>query len=165
MSNEVNTTHGLRRGQCVPDVPFVTVDDQSVRIADFKGRYNLLLVAARDPAHPLLDLLAQRQAEITERETVTIAFIASNRNEGLRACQRRGWPFLAAADPDGAVTNRLGIAPGETAAVCITDRWGEVFFLSEVPGGGETTYVDELLRWLDFVEYQCPECFPSEWPI
>jgi hypothetical protein len=57
MPHEVNTAHGLRRGQCLPDVPFVTVDNRAVSISDFKGRYNLLLVAARDPAHPLLHLL------------------------------------------------------------------------------------------------------------
>jgi hypothetical protein len=82
----------------------------------------------------------------------------------LRAGQAGHWPFDAVCDPEGALCAKLGLPQWpEQPAFCVTDRWGEVFFSGYIFGEPERQ-VEELLSWLDFVERQCPECFPSEWP-
>ena len=153
-----------RRGQYLPDVHFITVDSEKMSVAGFKGRCNLLLVAASNPDSPFLEVLSRRQAEIRQRETVTIAFLGCAQEDAIRARQRGGWPFVVVSDRDGAVTKRLGFVPQDALTVCITDRWAEIFYISYVPVGSEDAQVDECLGWLDFIEHQCPECFPSEWP-
>ena len=154
----------IRRGQCLPDVHFITVDSQQTSLSSFKGRYNLLLVATTNPDSPFLDALGRRQAEIAQRGTVTIAFLACAQEGALRARQRGGWPFLVVSGRDGSVTRRFGFVPQDALTVCITDRWAEVFYISNLPVSSGDAQVDECLNWLDFIEHQCPECFPSEWP-
>jgi hypothetical protein len=51
----------------------------------------------------------------------------------------------------------------DRAAICIADRYGEVYF-SEFCSDTACTSADNVLEWLRFIESQCPECGVSEWP-
>jgi len=153
-----------QRGECLPDVGFVTVEGQERRLSDYKGRFNLVLILTGDPGHPLLGAVARRHAEFQQRESRVLAIIEGSRGDALRAGPPPQPPFELIADPDGAVAARLGVpVRSGQAAACVTDRWAEVFFFSPELTGEPERWVEELLSWLDFVEHQCPECFPPEW--
>ncbi|HSB75204.1 MAG TPA: hypothetical protein VLC12_06095, partial [Terriglobales bacterium] len=49
-------------------------------------------------------------------------------------------------------------------AVYITDRFGQVFAAFRTGLGEPAPGVDDILGWLEFINRQCPECFPPEWP-
>ena len=50
-------------------------------------------------------------------------------------------------------------------AVYVTDRFGEVFATFRESEKQAMPSVQEILGWLDFVNSQCPECSPPEWPM
>jgi len=46
----------------------------------------------------------------------------------------------------------------------ITDRFGEVFAVYRAAEGQAMPSVREIVEWLSFINSQCPECSPPEWP-
>lgn len=45
-----------------------------------------------------------------------------------------------------------------------TDRFGEVFAAYKAGQGKSLPSVEEISGWIDFINSQCPECGPLEWP-
>jgi hypothetical protein len=100
-------------------------------------------------------------------EARVIAILKYGRGEAIRARDSRHRPFDVAVDTAGALHRELGTEDRTGlvgTAVYITDRWAEAFFACRTMGGDSEPDVKELLAWLTFVDNQCPECFPSEWP-
>ncbi len=153
--------YGIERGRCLPDFEFVTIQGLRKRISDFKGRSNLVLVLADRHDDTLLAAMALAHPEVRRHDGHVIAVLKGSSPEALR------WPFDVVVDPAGTIDRKLGSGDklGEPGlAVYITDRWGEVFFVSRAKQDDPPPGVADLLDWLRFVDQQCPECFPSEWP-
>lgn len=68
------------------------------------------------------------------------------------------------ADPDGAWRNAIaggaGVAtgPADGVALLIVDRWHAARAGSVAPEAGGLIDPSEAIRWLEFVEIECPEC-------
>lgn len=155
------------RGECLRDFRYVTVDGDERRLSDFKGRNNLVLILTGGPENGLLDAVAQAYSEVQQMEGRGIVILKCEREEAIRGRVSRHWPFDVAVDMAGALHRELGAEDrmGVTGtAVYITDRWAEVFFASRTTGEEPEPEIKELLDWLAFIDHQCPECFPSEWP-
>jgi peroxiredoxin len=165
----VETARGKpQRGSCLPDLSYVSVEGEKRRLSDWKGRYNLALLITRNIENPLLDAIAQSYAEFPARDARVLAILQCEPTDVVQARDSRRWAFDVAADPRGDLSRELaGQSESEEAgtAVFITDRWGEVFFVSRSVDGDAVPDVHEILDWLTFVDHQCPECFPSEWSI
>jgi len=76
-------------------------------------------------------------------------------------------PFPVLADEDGRIHGEVGALDEQgraTAAVYITDKFGEVFGVYRTLESQVLPPVADLLNWLEFVNSQCPECEPPEWP-
>jgi hypothetical protein len=73
-------------------------------------------------------------------------------------------PFHAFPTSAGAASaqDRRGQAE---MAVYVTDRFGEVFATFRESEKQAMPGVQEILEWLTFVNSQCPECSPPEWPV
>lgn len=158
-----NDAPALAPGRCLPDARIRTSEGELLSLSDFKGRFNLLLVFARESAHPALDLLARRYEEVRQREAEVIVLLQCDPDDAGRLRQMRGWPFVVGSDGDGSVARRLGGGLTSETLLCVTDRWGEIFWVSPLPAREAEERIAEALAWLDFIEIQCPECFPSEW--
>ncbi|MCC7175334.1 MAG: AhpC/TSA family protein [Bryobacterales bacterium] len=154
------------RGKCLRSFRYVTVDGAEKLLSDFKGSRNLALIVADGPESPILNTVAGIYQEILDQETHVIAILKCSRQEAVRARDARRWPFEVSVDETGALHRELG-AEDPTgavgAAVYLTDRWAEVFFVSRTIAGDPTPTAADLLEWLAFINYQCPECFASEW--
>lgn len=49
--------------------------------------------------------------------------------------------------------------PGLVApALLVADRWGEIVHIVTAPSASELPAADQLLTWLEAIEYRCPEC-------
>ena len=48
--------------------------------------------------------------------------------------------------------------------VYLTDRFGEIVSSYSLPGHIMPRNLDEVLGTLEFLNHQCPECEPPEWP-
>jgi peroxiredoxin len=157
-----------QRGSRLPDLSYVSVDGEKRRLSDWRGRYNLVLIVARNIEDPLLNAIARNYAEFPARDARVLAILQCDPTDVAQARDSRRWLFDVAADACGLLSRELaGQSEAEEAgtAVFITDRWSEVFFASRSVDGDAAPDVRELLGWLTFVEHQCPECFPSEWSI
>jgi hypothetical protein len=50
-------------------------------------------------------------------------------------------------------------------ALYVTDPYGEVFAAWRTLAGDASPTAQEILDWLEFINRQCPECFPPEWAV
>jgi peroxiredoxin len=83
---------------------------------------------------------------------------------------QREWelPFPLLSDIGGKV---FGAYLGQTGsglpktAVFIADRYGALYASTTAVDADELPSAREIRDWLWFIEIQCPECFPPEWPL
>ncbi len=152
--------YGFEPGLCLPDVAYVTSTGEQRRLSDFKDRKNLLIILAGEDCSGLISSLAAANEEISRNEGHVIAVLPRLLPEAA------AWPFDVVVDAAGAVRRALSSGLSEPRlTVFVTDRWGEVVFTSKASRGDVAPTVDALLEWLRFVDQQCPECFPPEWPV
>ena len=152
--------YGFERGDCLPDMEFVTIGGVLKRLSDFKGRKNLLVILTGNDGDSLPTAMATAALEINRHDGHVIVVLPDPSPEAVR------WPFDVVADPDGAVRRRFSCVDSgkPRLSVFITDRWGEVAFACQTGQGDLAPAANDVLDWLRFVDQQCPECFPSEWP-
>lgn len=160
-------TGTFRRGQRLPVLPLRAPTGETFDLAAWRGRNSLLLVLAAEGerAALLLHDLALRHADFKEEETRILGVLHGPEEAAQTVAGQRGLPFPLLPDPDAAVHRALEAADSSGAypAVFITDRYGEIYAAwagpdAEIPAAGE------LLEWARFINIQCEECFPPEWP-
>ncbi len=139
-----------------------------IRLSDYRGRSNLVLIFCdgRPDAEHLLLQVAGQYAQIKNEEAEVLAVVRS-REEAERAKQELKIPFPVLADQDGRIHRQAGATDDQgqdSAAVYVTDRYGEVFGVYRVRDGQPLPGVPEIQNWLEFINSQCPECEPPEWP-
>ena len=86
------------------------------------------------------------------------------RKEQLELAQEANLPFPLLVDEDGRIHRSAGAADksGHPAiAIYITDRFGEVFAVYRAAEGQTMPSAQEIIKWLTFINIQCPECWPS----
>lgn len=81
-------------------------------------------------------------------------------------------PFPLLSDSDSRVTNLYlkhmehgGDWVAFEAAIFVADRWGAIFSIKSIEKDRGEPAEAEIREWLDLIELQCEECFPSEWPL
>jgi peroxiredoxin len=165
--NEEGTypTKGLR----VRDFEFFNTNGQSVHISDFRGKTNLVLLflgAATDNTLDFARELEARCAQFEQRDSkVLLAFMATSKH--LTAVRSTG-SIIVLTDMDSRAHQQFGACDnfGRPEQACyITDRFGEVYFVSRTIDGNIIPTIESMLEWLDFIEAQCPECEAPEWPL
>lgn len=70
-------------------------------------------------------------------------------------------------DPDGEIHRLLGASDSAgnlVPTIYVTDRFGEVFATFQNPSPTSLPAAAEITRWLEFINQQCEECSPPEWP-
>lgn len=160
------------RGQVLRDFALPSAAGKRVQLSDCRGRANLVVVLAgargSQPRVELLRQLASRHADILEQETQVMAVLCCPREQAQAIKARAQLPFVVLADSDGAVHRSLGALDRSGVprrAVYVTDRYGEVFAAWRTFAGDASPTAQEILDWLEFINRQCPECFPPEWPV
>jgi peroxiredoxin len=131
------------------DCELPTPEGRTVRFSDFRGRRNLVVLLG---ATRLLSDLATRSSELSYEEAQVL--VVSPRPVES--------PFLVLLDPEKKVHDALG-ASESAPAVYITDRYGEIYATYRVSEGQQLPTADEVLRWLEFINSQCPECEAPVW--
>lgn len=159
------------RGTLLRNFALLSAGGRQVQLADYRGRANLVVVLAgaqgSEPELALLAQLASRQAEILEQEAQVIAVLYCAREQAQAIKSRAQLPFVVLADADGAAHRSLGALDSNGSprlAVYVTDRYAEVFAAWRTTQGDPAPSPQDILDWLEFINRQCPECFPPEWP-
>ncbi len=118
-------------------------------------------------SHPELAPLLTEVAGMRERFSVADAKVLAVVRAGSPH-PPPGAPFFPVLHDDGHVLKALeaqnsGHDPGNAALV--TDRFGEIFLAAVTSRGDLLPSADELARTAEFVQMQCEECHPPEWPV
>ncbi len=158
-----------RRGTRLPDLELAAISGEPVQLSDCRRGRNLALILAGDSQAAsrleLLPELARRYPELVEQEAQVLAVVAATREQAHTLAAQL--PFPVFLDPESRAHRALAgfEAGGRPApAIYVTDRYGEVFAAFRSADGQPIPDAGEILKWLEFVNIQCEECFPPEWP-
>ena len=143
---------------------------------DYKQHRNLVLIffssVESEKCRQLLREIAKHYAEYQEKEAEVLVISAAEIDRLQQLAQDLALPFPVLSDSDGRVTDlyfkhRERAADTATlyAAIFVADRWGAIFSQKIVEEDHDLPAEVEIREWLEFIELQCEECFPSEWPL
>jgi peroxiredoxin len=155
-------------GYMIRDFTLRSSQGQDIRISSFRGRANLILVflGNSDAMLRLVDEALAHSCEFTEQEARVVA-IHPYRREDLDISATSRAPILDLYDETlgayrfSGATDKNGLP---VPLVYLTDRFGEIFATYTESGRALPLGIEEILRALEFVNQQCPECEPPEWP-
>ena len=137
-----------------------------ISLWDYKPRRNLALLFLQDVSRyrSLLDAIAQHYSDYRELNAEVLV-ISGQASEQLTPFPFGALPFPVLVDNDGELRHKcLGSEEELQAVGLIADRWGEVYGRVILQPDRAAADEEELRKWLQFVDLQCAECFPPEWP-
>ena len=169
------TTAKLSTGQLIPNFRLSAVNrDGRVGPWDYKQHRNLVLIFFRSAqcqrCQELLRAIAQHYGDYKQKEAEVLAISTDEIDHLRRLAEDLALPFPMLSDGDGRVTRLYrqhteGIAEAAVeAAIYVADRWGAIFTSKSVEKDQDLPEA-EIREWLEFIELQCEECFPPEWPL
>ena len=165
----------LRAGQLVTNfrLPAVNRDGQ-VGPWDYKQHRNLVIIFFRSAecqkCKQLLQEIAEHYGDYEQKEAEVLAISTDQLDRLRQLAQDLALPFPVLSDSYGKATDLYLKHPEQIAdktfdvAIFIADRWGAVFSTKRIEIDHDLPAEAEVREWLDFIELQCEECFPSEWP-
>jgi peroxiredoxin len=157
------------KGHLLRDFCLETTSGKKICISDYRGRSNLVLIFMDNQRETLMlaSDLAKMYSEIREQEAEVLAV----RPGDQLAQTGEPWDLLVypvLVDHDGRAYAEVGAVDAHgraCSAVYIMDRFAEVFSAYRRRDGQSLPTTSEVLSWLEFVNSQCPECEPPEWPV
>lgn len=169
-----NMTAKSDTGQLIPDFHLSAVNrDGRVSSWDYKQHRNLVLIFFRSTeclkCKQLLREIAEHYGDYKEKEAEVLAISADELDRLRQLAQDLALPFPLLSDSDGKVTDlylkhREKVTEKIDLAIIVADRWGAVFSIKGIEIDHDSPVEAEIREWLEFIELQCEECFPSEWP-
>lgn len=165
----------LRTGRLLPNFRLSAANrDGQVGPWDYKQHRNLVLIFFRSAecqkCKQLLREIAEHYGDYKEKEAEVLAISTEEIDRLRQLTEDLALPFPILSDSDGKVTDLYGKDPEQIAdrafdiAIFIADRWGALFSAKRIQIDHDSPVEAEVREWLEFIELQCEECFPSEWP-
>jgi peroxiredoxin len=176
MATETKTAK-LSPGRLVPNFRLSAANrDGRLGPWDYKQHRNLVLIFFRSvesgKCRQLLQEIAEHYAEYQAKEAEVLVISTDRIYRLPQLAQDLALPFPVLSDNDGRVTDLYlkDIDPvaekaAFMAAIFVADRWGAIFTSKIVEDDHDLPAEAEIREWLEFIELQCEECFPSEWPV
>jgi peroxiredoxin len=159
------------KGQLIRDFILTSTLGQPISLSDYRGHSNLVLVfAGGGDGNPDLKILAEIAADygrFIDEQTQVLAIVQCTQAKAARIREQANLPFPLLVDEDGRIHRPAGAADNyghPATAIYITDRFGEVFAVYRAAEGQTMPDSQEIVTWLAFINSQCPECSPPEWP-
>ena len=157
-----------RPGFMIRDFALPSSRGEHVRLSMLRGQSNLLVAfpGYSDAMRAFLQDIERHGRAFVEQET-TVLVVAPYGPEDQATAFAEGSPILVLYDKTHAVY-RLSGATDENGSlrplVYLTDRFGEIVSTYVAPAHSMPPSIEEILRTLEYVNQQCPECEPPEWP-
>lgn len=157
------------KGCRFPNFELIAATGRSFRLSNYRGRFNLVLVFAGDGRETagLFSEMAGLHDKFKDQEAQIVTISQCSRQECAQIAKHLKLPFTVLADPGGRIHRVVGASDqhgNAVAALYVTDRYGEVFGVYRTRDGQMLPGAAEILSWLEFINIQCPECEPPEWP-
>lgn len=166
----VDPGNGVQRpGFLIRDFTLPAANGESVKLSGFRGRSNLVVVFAgcSDAVRGLLAEMALRAHEFSEQNATVLAVVPHGPKADHSIPIENNSLFFVLFDETLRVYNLSGAADDDgrpQPLVYVTDRFGEIAAAYAAPAHAMPPSASEILAALEFVNQQCPECEPPEWP-
>lgn len=148
----------LRKDATTPLFYLPSVDGKQSGPAALRSKYNMVLVFldASDGGVAYLQALRDLYPAILEEHARAIAVIPTSLESAQALAAKLKLPFPLLADADGSTTQRM-LGGNSLHALCVADRFGQVYYLEIAPSVGALPPADTANDWLAFIQIQCPE--------
>ena len=153
-----------RTGYRLRDFVLRSAAGAEVHLSDYRGRANLILMFTLSAELGVVRDLAAQYAHIREEQGKVLLIVAIRELDDPETSLQLPFPTLIDSDrkvyADYGLQRNGDLIPG----IFITDRFGE---LAASYVGSETANATSasIVKWLEFINSQCPECEPPEWPL
>ncbi len=160
---------GKITSRIIPDFSLISSDGRLISPSMYRNKQNLVLVFVHfyqcSSCYPILYDLKKLYTIIHELNT-EVLLIVSGDEKTVKDLQHL-WmlPFPLLSDLDNQVTKQyLGVNIEHRPAVLIIDRYGHVckFFIGM---NNMELKLQNILKWLEFIEGRCPECDVMDQPV
>ncbi|MEA2574923.1 MAG: hypothetical protein QOH93_2221 [Chloroflexia bacterium] len=123
-----------------------------------RSKYNAVLVflEAGPEAEEFLGGLADIHAEILASQARVLVVVPLSLEDAGELVRKFSLPFPLLADEHGKTTLRM-LGERHRAALCVTDRFGQVFSLEVGRSTSQLPPPRSVMDWLEFILIQCPE--------
>ncbi len=123
-----------------------------------RSKYNmvLLFLGEGEPAERYLCEVVTAYPAMLEEQARVIAVTTATIEEARTLKESLSLPFHLLADTGGALTGRMLGSP-DLAALCVADRYAEIYSLDLAATPAELPTTRTALEWLQFIQVQCPE--------
>src|SRR5262249_9836049 len=158
------------KGRILPDFALLALSsERQIHVSDFRGRANLFVIVD-DGRTETANLIAEadRQYDEIKNQEAEVLLIIHPVSSARDRESLQHLPYAVLVDEDGSIHRRLGAVDAQgqdSAAIYVTDRYGEVFGVYRKSAGQSLPDIAAILNWLEFINSQCPQCEPPEWPI
>ncbi len=159
------------KGQLIRDFTLISALGQPISLSDYRGRSNLVLVLAGESAdRPDLGILTEIAAnyeQFREEQAEVLAILQCDRERAAQIAHQTDLPFPLLVDEDGRIHRSAGAEDRDShpaVAIYIADTFEEVFAVYWKAEGQTMPGAQELVKWLSFINMQCPEYGHPEWP-
>jgi peroxiredoxin len=136
-----------------------------VRLSDYRGRSDLVLIfgAVSAERSALIRDLTGVYQRIREEQAEVLLIVPAAVKEREQALQI---PFPVLVDSGREIYAEYGLPINSDPifGIFIADRFGELA-ASYVASDTTNATSASILKWLEFINSQCPECEPPEWPL
>jgi peroxiredoxin len=112
----------------------------------------------------LLLEIARQYDEIKHEDTEVLLVVRLSVERSAELKKQLKLPYPVLVDEDGHAHEGVRATGRDVPAIYVTDRFGEIFGAYRINEGG-LPEVSEILKCLEFVNSQCPECEAPEWPV
>lgn len=154
-----------RPGYLIRDFLAASVDGRRIQLSDYRGQSNVVLVFAgsRERIHDFVTAVASCVHHFAEQEAVILVVVPSGTTAPELVAKKQ---VLVLLDEEGGLHQEYGaVDDGKPSPVIyVTDRFGEIVSVYTTRDGEQLPSSQELLKLLEFINSQCPECEPPEWP-
>lgn len=147
-------------GEMMPDCTLVSMNGKRIRVSDYRGRRNLVLIfCARDNSKEIRSFLRQvfeqrSEFEGQEVQMLVIVLDADEKSEFLL-----NLPFQVVRDEKGHAHDLAGVAGNEKdfrPVVYVVDRYGEIQHVWR-DIDASCANVATILDWVRYINLECPE--------
>jgi peroxiredoxin len=116
----------------------------------------LLFLDSSSDAERYLSAFTEAYSEVLALKARALGIVRASLEEASALQSRLGLPFPLLADESGATTTRM-LGDRGNVALCVADRYGQVYSLDAAPSPAQLPPPQSALDWLEFIEIQCPE--------
>ena len=123
-----------------------------------RSKYNAVLAFVEAGADGEAFLLGLREVydDILAAQARLLVIVPVSLPEATALAGKLALQFPLLADAEGQTTRRM-LGGSNRAALCVTDRFGQVFSLETARLTSQLPPPQSALDWLEFVLIQCPE--------